>query len=102
VERTPQLHIALEEGFFDEEVVVRVGGREAFRSEAVRTRLQIGLAASFSVDVEVSSVSVEIELPKRGVHHSETVAVDGPTWLGISLDDGDVVVRRSREPFGYA
>jgi hypothetical protein len=102
VEGTASLHIALEEGFFDEEVVVRCGGHEAFRSKTVRTRLQVGLATSFSVSVEESPVTVEIELPKRGVHHLETVAVDGATWLGISLEDGDVVVRRSPEPFGYA
>ncbi|HEV3364215.1 MAG TPA: hypothetical protein VG795_08760 [Acidimicrobiia bacterium] len=102
VEGTAELHIALEEGFFDEEVVVRVGSHEAFRSETVRTRLQIGLATSFSVSVEDSPVTVEIELPRRGVHHRETVVVDGATWLGISLENGDVVVRRSPEPFGYA
>ncbi len=43
------LHIAFQEGFTDDTVVVRVNGREVFRKGSVKTRLQIGYADSFEV-----------------------------------------------------
>lgn len=46
----PRLEIALEEGFEGDRVVVTVDGDVVFDEPAVRTRHQIGLAASFAVD----------------------------------------------------
>lgn len=46
----PRLEIALEEGFDGEPVVVAIDGEVVLDEPAVRTRQQIGLAASIVVD----------------------------------------------------
>ncbi len=96
------LHVALEEGFDGEEVVVLVDGREAFSGAAVRTRLQIGLAKSFDVEVAAGGHTVECRLTTRGRAVAHHVEVAGATWVGVSLArDGDALWRVSSEPFGY-
>lgn len=97
-----ELHVALEEGFSGDDVVVRVAGEEAFKAKALRTRLQTGFAGAFTVDVAEDDVEITVEVAKRRLRYSQKVTVDGPTWLGISLGDGGAVETRiSPEPFGY-
>jgi len=57
------LHIAFQEGFADDTVVIRVNGKEVFRKASVKTRTQIGYAGSFEVNVQEGSVNVEVTLP---------------------------------------
>lgn len=97
----PQLKIDLRDGFADDAVVIRVDGREVYRNEAVSTRMQIGRAASLSVDL-ADSATVEIALPKRQL--TETIAVDNasPRHLGISIGrDGRISHQFSEAPFRY-
>ncbi len=96
-----QLHIALEEGFSGDDVTVRVQGKPVFEGRAVKTRLQIGLAHSFATDVPEGEVDVELEIPSRGVHHTEQVTVSGTTYVGVSLEERGVRMRTSSQPFGY-
>ena len=96
-----QLHIALQEGFEDETVVIRVAGREVFRKDNVRTKLQIGFADSFEMDVEEGSMSIEINLPAKGLSKSTELQVSPMVYLGASLIAGTIEYRISREPFGY-
>ncbi len=59
----PVLHINLQEGFANDTVVVRVNGQEVFNRTSVKTRLQIGLANAFEVDVPEGSADIQIALP---------------------------------------
>ena len=63
----PLLHIAFQEGFTDDTVVVRVNGEEVFHKGSVKTRLQIGYADSFEMTVEEGSVNVEVLLPLKNL-----------------------------------
>jgi len=100
--RLSELHVALEDGFSGDDVIVRVGGEKAFEAEALRTRLQVGLAGQFTVEVADGDVEVTVEVPGRRITHCQQVTVDGPTWVGISLGErDDVTARISPEPFGY-
>lgn len=95
------LHIALEEGFEGDLVVVRVNGRDVYDKQDVETRLQIGLADSFHTTVERGKSQVEIAVPTRKLTEKVSVNVDDRTFLGASLQ-GDVIrCRVSKEPFGY-
>ena len=97
-----ELHVALEEGFSGDGVTVRVAGRKAFEADALRTRMQLGLAESFTVDVPDGDVDVTLEVPHRTIVHRQQVLVAGTTYLGFSLGQGgEVEVRTSTEPFGY-
>src|SRR2546422_7280448 len=96
-----QLHIAMQEGFEDETVVIRVAGREAFRKDNVKTKLQIGFADSFEMNVEEGSVSIEIDLPKKSLSKSIELQVPNTVYLGVSIIAGKIEYKISPEPFGY-
>jgi hypothetical protein len=95
------LHLALEEGFEDDDVVIAVDGEEALRAEAVRTRMQTGLARAGDVPVPDGRHTVTVQA--RGASASIDVDVAGELYLGVSLSrSGDAIEHRvSREPFGY-
>ena len=95
------LHIALQEGFEDETVVIRAAGKEVFRKDNVRTKLQIGFADSFEVNVEEGPVTIEIDLPARSLTESIEVQAQNTIYLGLSLIGGKIRQRISSEPFGY-
>lgn len=97
----PSLHIALEEGFDGDLVVVRVNGKEALRKQDVRTRMQIGLADSVDTVWEGESARVEVEVPTRRISTAIGGVISGESYLGISIRDGAIEHRVSTEPFGY-
>lgn len=96
------LRIALQDGFEGDPVVVKVNGKEVFKQENVKTKRQIGKAASFEVEVEEGSANVEVSLPLKNL--SETIAfkVSGEVYLGVSIAEGKIEHRASSEPFRYA
>ncbi len=100
----PLLHVAFQEGFMDDIVVVRVNGKEVCRKPNVKTRLQIGYADSCEVDVRENMVNLEVVLPLRSLTKSIPVVFDrsAPVYLGLSITpEGRISERISREPFGY-
>jgi hypothetical protein len=94
------LHIALEEGFSDDEVTVGVDGREVLHREAVSTRMQVGLADS--ADATVPPGRHVVTVSARGASRSIDVELEDQLFLGISLSrSGAIEHRVSRERFGY-
>lgn len=99
----PLLHIALEEGFSGDAVLLRVDGRTVFDRQDVRTRTQIGLAAKCEVPLAVGEHTVEILLPQRQLSRAIPVSLDRDTFLALSVNDQSVEAPRiSTEPFFYA
>jgi hypothetical protein len=100
----PTLHIALQDGFTGESVIVRVNGAKVFQQPAVRTRFQIGLAERFEVEVATPVAEVEVEVPAKGRRSLISVPFDIPEkrWLGISIGaDGTLTHQIAKEDFGY-
>ena len=96
------LRINLQEGFTNDTVVVWANGQEVFNKTGVKTRLQIGLAGAFEVDVPESSVDIQIALPLKNVSESFELQVSEPVHLGVSIThEGRITHRVSQEPFGY-
>ncbi len=95
------LHIAFQEGFTDDAVVVRVNGKEAFRKANVTTRTQIGYADSFELDVEEGTADIEVLLPSRNLLESITLSVATAVYLAVSIDKSRIDYHISYEPFGY-
>lgn len=96
------LIIALQDGFADDLVVVRVNDQEVLRKEDVKTRYQIGLAHSFEVSVQAGSANVEVALPRKNLSELIAVQVSNPVYLGVSVTPGGKISYRvSQEPFGY-
>ena len=96
------IRIALQDGFEDETVVISVNGKEVFNQKNVKTKRQIGKAASFDVEVEAGSSTVEISLPSKSLSESITLKVSGKAYLGVSVVNNRIVHRISSEPFHYA
>lgn len=98
----PLFHTALQEGFAGDEVVLRIGGREVFHQPNVKTRTQIGLAASHESQVPAGPLSVEVSLPRRNLQLTLPLQIAKDTFLGVSVSpDGKLQHVVAHEPFGY-
>ena len=95
------LHIALQDGFDNEPVVVLINGEEVLRREEVRTDPRIGVAYAFEVPLPEAPVTVEVQLPRRQVSDSVQLEAGGPLHLGVSYQDGALQFKTSAVPFGY-
>ena len=81
--------------------MIRIDGEEVFRKQGVTTLPQIGRADGIDVQVEQRPVTVEVELPKRGL--SGSYPVPGPgVHLGISVEEEGLTHEISPTPFRYA
>jgi hypothetical protein len=96
------LHVAFHDGFEDELVVVRVGGKEVFRDEHVKTRTQLSFAGAFDTEVEKRPVEIEVTLPARRLAGVTTVDPDTTRYIAVSAYPGEIRWRVSTDPFGYA
>ena len=95
------LHVALQDGFSNDTVSIKVNGREVFRRAGVSTRTQIGLAAAHEMSVDEGPVTVEVDLPARRLSSATTIAVTGDVSLGVSVDRQNLKFVQSSQLFGY-
>lgn len=100
VDMGAKLTVALEEGFFEEHVVVAVNGETRYEAERLTTRLQIGRADLFETTVDPGEVRIRISLPNSGVSKDITVPVEDELAIGISIEQGEIVYRKT--PLRYA
>ncbi|HEV7920113.1 MAG TPA: hypothetical protein VGR02_04895 [Thermoanaerobaculia bacterium] len=97
----PTLAIDLQDGFENDEVVIRVDGEERARRTGVTTKRLYGLAETVEVPAG-GPVTLELQVPTRGA--SKTLPVDATRdlWIGVSLQGGEIHAAVSVEPYGYA
>jgi len=97
----PTLHIALQEGFEGDDVVLLVAGQRMSRPR-VTTKNQIGYADGVDVEVPPGEVRIDVELTQRKIRGSYTLKVDGPVYLAVSVDrEGKLRFEEALEPFRY-
>lgn len=94
------LHIALEDGFDGDTVVLLVDGEEVFREEGITTRTQISLAESLELDVRPGPLRLRIDVPSQGVEQTFEVDAGRHPFVGLSLREG-VVQARLPEQLGH-
>ena len=97
----PLLHIALQEGFEQEPVEIRINGKQVFDKPQVNTRRQIGFADSVEADVAGGAIAVALSLPQRALSVSRVLQVAAPTYVGVSVTAQGLEFKLSQEPFGY-
>jgi hypothetical protein len=97
----PILHVALQEGFAADRVVIQINGAEVASRPAVTTRNQIGFAESVEVEVPAGTAAVRVNVPTQSLSSSAQVEVVGTTYVGVSVQDGRLNLKQQREPFGY-
>ena len=95
------IHVDLQEGFAHENVIVRADGREVFRREDVRTRMQIGRAAAFEFETGDRPFTLEVEFPARSLRRSRSLDPSRESYVGVSLEGGEIVIEARSEPYGY-
>jgi hypothetical protein len=97
----PTLHVALQEGFAHDRVVVKVNGAEVANRPEVTTRNQIGFAEAVELDVSEGATTIEVDVPARQLTASVHVELAEKTYVGVSIVDGRLELRPQREAFGY-
>jgi hypothetical protein len=96
-----EVTIDLQEGFFDDTLVVRHDGQEVARRDGLRTRMQTGFAHQFELDLPPGATALEIVLPAKDIAALVQLPPERPLWIGVSLDAGRLQIRVAREAFGY-
>jgi hypothetical protein len=96
------LTIALQDGFENDSVVVRVDGEVVIQETGVRTDQRIGLAYAIDVPLPDRAVVIDVQVPTRSLRARHELSPATATSVGISLLDNQIVFRSSPTPFGYA
>lgn len=103
------LRIDLQEGFGGDEVVLEVDGREIFREEGVRTDRRLGLAVApsgrstyYEAELPKGRHTVTVSLPRRNLSKEIQVSAADRTYLGVSVEGGEITCIVSKTPLGYA
>lgn len=95
------LKLDLQDGFEGDLVIIKVNGSEVFRKENVKTRLTVGYALSFEVDIPAGNTNIEVSLPQKGINGEISIEASGPVFMGISVQDNEIIFRRSESFFTY-
>lgn len=101
----PLIHIAVQEGFQNDTLVVHLNGAEVYSRSGLKTRMQIGLADSFDLEAAPGPAELRVEVPTRngGETISLEVPPDGELFVGVSIaPDSTITHTSSGEPFRYA
>lgn len=98
----PRLHTAFQDGFDDDRVILRVAGSTVFDQSHLKTRTQIGLAATHEAEIPLGPVVVDLSLPGRHLSTTVPLNVTHDTYLGFSVTpSGQLEHVVAHEPFGY-
>jgi hypothetical protein len=96
------LHIALQDGFLNDEVVIKVNDQGVFHQFQVKTRFQLGLATSFEINVPEGLINMNVILPQKNLEQTTVLEISAPAYLGISLTaDGNISFHLSNDRFRY-
>ncbi len=97
----PILTVDLQEGFSQDHVIIEVDGREIFNKKDIKSRMQIGHAASAEVNVDPGIHVLRVSLP--AIHMSYETKINAPkiTHAGVNRDGQGLHIKLSSEPFGY-
>jgi hypothetical protein len=98
-----QVHFAFQDGFSNDDVVVRVNGREVVRESGLTGRDPVlPIAAVRDLELAERAGKVQIEVPTRGLARSFDVNFAETPYVGIAIVGGKIALRRSLTPFTYA
>jgi hypothetical protein len=95
------LEVDLQDGFKDDTVIINVNNKQAFHKDNVNTKLMIGYADSFKLDVPAGSVTIKIVLSSRGLSKTCSFNISEQVFVALSLQDDHVNCQTSKKPFVY-
>ena len=101
--RTELLHIALQDGFFQDEVTILVDGSELAKRSNVTTKTQIGLASTVEFRLSPGRIALDVRVAGRPPSETLVVELAQTVYVGVSVGaDGKIAYKRSEQPFRYA
>ena len=95
------INVALQDGFEGDDVLIRVDGDEAYRGDDLTTRTQISHAADTQLEVPDGPITLDVEVPTRGVRETFQLDPRSQPNVAISLRDGQLVAAYP-ERLGFA
>ena len=101
LETNAMLHVALQEGFDDDRVELRVNEASIYQRDSVTTDLRIGRADAVEMEMGAGPHRLTVSLPERNISDSIDVRGDAPVYVGVSLVGESVQFTVSDQPFGY-
>src|SRR5690242_1935411 len=97
-----KLHIALQDGFRNDSVIIKVNGRAIFEKTGVTTNLAISYADAVDVTVPDATAVVEVGVPSRAQAAERTVHVLETPYVRVNLSEKGVPeLIPSEEMFRY-
>lgn len=98
----PQINIHFQDGFDDDAAEVSAGESRMLNLEHLKTSKLIGLAGTKSIELPEGIVELEIRVPGRNLGQRLSLDTRTTRHVGVSLEPGGLVVRKSDQAFGYA
>ncbi len=92
--------VALEHGFVDDHVVIRIDGRVVLDAGHVTTKNEVGLAGSVATEI-TGDCLVEVVLPRRQVQNSRYAELGELTYVRVSVVDRALVLTPTVEAPRY-
>ena len=100
----PSLNIDLQDGFINDHVIIYIDAVEVFNRGAINSNKMLGLAEQFQTSCQGRQALVNIKITNRNIEIEREVEIrlDHITSLGISIVEGQLLIRESDTPFSYA
>ncbi|UWZ83555.1 hypothetical protein [Occallatibacter riparius] len=92
------LSILLGDGFRDDDVLVKIEGRDVARKSHATTDLRTSSAGYVEVSLS-QAAQLTIEVPRQGLTGVVDVDVEVNPFLAVSIESGALVFRKSDKPF---
>jgi hypothetical protein len=97
-----KVSIDLQEGFFKDEVTVFDNDKKIYQDENVKTRTQIGLAASFDAEMKGNETTLRILIPTRQIDEKKQITLIENLHIAVSVtEENKLEWKLSEAPFMY-
>ena len=97
-----QVHLAFQDGFANDDVVVRVDGKEVARESGLKgSDPVIPLAVQRDVQIDARAARLQVDVPTRGLSRAFDLDFAESPYVGIAIVGGEIAVRQSARPFEY-
>ena len=95
------LHVALQEGFDNDNVLMRLNDEPIYESAGVTTDLRVGRADALEVPLKEGRLRLSVSLPDRDLTGSVVIRSTNTVHVGVSVEGDAVEFTVSDQPFGY-
>jgi hypothetical protein len=95
------LHVALQEGFNNDNVTIHLNDEPIYKSAKVTTDLRISRADAIEVPLIDGRQRLSVSLPDRDLSGSLVIQGTSTIHVGVSVQSDTIEFTVSDQPFGY-